>query len=139
MSMLLILNILLDILVIIALHGRLIITHLKDIFNDSCTIEVSITNTIMALRHYNLLITKLEITKKDTIKGTLIEDVPQKHVASILMFKHMHLSRIHINRKGIPLEIFMQLLIPQVMGLDINLTNTSFSERRKRRYFKRTQ
>jgi len=84
-------------------------------FNDSYAIKVSIANTIMALRYYDLLIIKLETTKKDTIEKMLIKDVPQEHIASSLMFKCMLLRRSHINAKGIPLEVFMQLLIPQVI------------------------
>lgn len=106
-------------------------------FNDSYAIKVSIANTIMALRYYDLLIIKLETTKKDTIEKMLIKDVPQEHIASSLMFKCMLLRRSHINAKGIPLEVFMQLLIPQVIWHDINLTDTSFNERWRRRYFER--
>lgn len=76
MGMLLILNILLNIIMTIMLHDRIVITHMKDTFSDSYVIKVSITNTIMALRYFNLLITKLKIMKKDTIEVKLIEDVP---------------------------------------------------------------
>lgn len=77
MIMLLILNIFLDILVTIMLHSRLVITHPKDTFSNSYVIEVSIVDTIMALRYCDLLIIKLKIMKKDTIETMLIEDVPK--------------------------------------------------------------
>lgn len=93
-------------------HGRSIITHLKDTFSDSFSIKVSSINTIMVLVHYNFFIVKLKLKNKDTIKGSLIEDIPQDHVTSSSMFKCILLRRIHINRESIPLEGLMQLLVP---------------------------
>ena len=110
-SLLLILDIFLDIVITVMFHGRILIIHPKDTFNDSYIVKMSTTNSIMALKHSNLLIIKLRKMNKDTIKGSLIEDIPQEHVTSSLMFKCMLISRSHINGKGIPLEVFMQLLI----------------------------
>lgn len=107
MSMLLILDIFLDIISTITFHGRLVIIHSKDTFSDNYTIEMYTTNIIMTLRYYDLLIVKLEKMKKGIIKGLLIEDIPQYHVASSLMFKYMLLSMIHINGKIIQLEILI--------------------------------
>lgn len=75
MRMLLTLDTFLDVINIIMFHGRPITTHLKDTFSDSYAIKMSITNIIMALRYYDLLIIKLKIMK-DTIKESLIKDVP---------------------------------------------------------------
>lgn len=112
MSMLLILNIFPCIVSIVMFYGRLVITHLKEIFSDIYAIDVFIVNVIMTLRYYNLLIVKLKIIKKDTIDGLLVEDISQEHVMSSSMFKHMLLKRIHTNGEGIPLDILIQLFVP---------------------------
>lgn len=69
------LDIFIDIIITIMFHGRIVITHTKDIFSDICTIKVFTTNIIMVLRYYNFLIVKLKKMKEDTIEGSFIEDI----------------------------------------------------------------
>lgn len=94
------------------LQYRPIITHSKDTLSDNYIIKVPTTNIIVALKHNNLLNIKLKIMQKDTIEGSLIEDVTQYYMMSSSMLKYTLLNRIHIDRENIPFEVLMQLLVP---------------------------
>lgn len=76
MGLLLILDTVLDIFITIMLHGRLVITHLEDIFGEGNVIVVSTINVLMILKNDNLLVAKLKIKNKNSIKRLIIKDIP---------------------------------------------------------------